>query len=302
MRNREHPAYHNLSRKLCRLNSLLYNFEQPLRDDGFDYDAQYEWSTRQMCAVTEDAPNDPLLEKEAFDRMDAILKFLFVRVPHHRAYPGYKLYHQLWRECYGEPVRPLSAEDLKPLDEPAAPVIARAIYGVPFEHLDAARLQMGRMKLQKSFPPFLMYLCGLLYAMGYHARHRKLPVHDVDDGLLDIAREALECAVDFANEPGTIEQARQSATDALPEAYQRLYMGVFHMSISHTSGVYEWLHRADFMRDLTSLLFAMGVRSLNDPYAKHLVLPCIESCQHLNEWLPDPAKALLHEFFNQDQP
>ena len=301
MRNSEHPAYHNTARKLGRLCSFLYNFEQPLRDDGFDYDAALKWTGEHMSAIGVDEPGDPALEPEIFQRMEHLVKFLEARVPEHPFLPNYRLYFQLWRECQGEPVRTLTAEDLKPLEEAEEPVIAPTIYGVPFERLDAARLAMGRMEfLHKGFAPLLMFLDGLLYAMGYFERHQQLPVHDYDDGLRAAAREALEDAVDFANEPGTREQVRLHSNPLMPETQQLLFMAIYHTSICNTSAVYEWLHRHSYQRDLTSMLFAMGVRSLNDPYAKNLVYPWISECGHVNEWMPDEGKAQLHDFFNND--
>jgi len=64
--------------------------------------------------------------------------------------------------------------------------------------------------------PLLMFLDGVLYAMGYFERHQQLSVHDYDDGLRAAAREALENAVDFANEPGTREQVRLHPNALMP--------------------------------------------------------------------------------------
>jgi len=61
-----------------------------------------------------------------------------------------------------------------------------------------------------------MFLDGVLYAMGYFERHQQLSVHDYDDGLRAAAREALENAVDFANEPGTREQVRLHPNALMP--------------------------------------------------------------------------------------
>jgi hypothetical protein len=64
--------------------------------------------------------------------------------------------------------------------------------------------------------------------------------------------------------------------------FSRLFMAITHAQRYHTPPVFEWLHRHSFTRDLTSLLFAMGVRAFTDPYAHELV----------SEWLANPGLAL----------
>ena len=106
MRNSEHPAYHTVSRKFRRYHSLLANLEQPLRDDGFNYDAELLWATQHMTALAElEEPAPPQtpdpaqlqaasvpLEPELLQRMGDTLKFLRVHVPHHPYFPPLFLY------------------------------------------------------------------------------------------------------------------------------------------------------------------------------------------------------------------
>ena len=316
MRNSEHPAYHNVPRKFRRYHSLLANLEKPLRDDGFNYDAESLWASQQMTMLSnlEDPapPQTPdatqlqtestRLEPELFRRMGDTLKFLRVHVPDHEYLPPYFLYYRLWHDCYGEPVRPLTPADLEPLTEAPEPVIATAIYGVIYDRINAAQLAFVEMdpSPQKNLTPLLVFVSGLLYAAGYFERHQTLPVHTFDDGLLEAARESLEAAVDFTNEPRTIAEARKHPIENLPESQRLLFMATYHVSIAQSPAVYEWLHRWYYLRDLTSMLFAMGVRSLNDPYAKNLIQPWLQDLGHLNDWLPVEAQPYLRDFFNTD--
>lgn len=316
MRNTEHPSYHNTARKFRRYHSLLANLEQPLRDDGFNFDAEYRWAGEHMSALADlenPAPPkspDPAelqaasapLEPELFKRMGDTLKFLRVHVPDHPYLPPYFLYYRLWHDCYGEPLRPLTPADLEPQEEAPAPVIATAIYGVIYDRINAAQLAFVDMdkSFNKSLTPLLIFVSGLLYAAGYFRRHDKLPVHTFNDGLLDMARESLEAAVDFANDPGTIAEAQKNPIKLLPESQRLLLMATYHSSIAQSPAVYEWLHRWYYLRDLTSLLFAMGVRSLTDPYAKNLIQPWLHDAEHLNEWLPPEAQPFLQDFLTTD--
>ncbi len=322
MRNTEHPAYHSVARKVARFHSLLSNFEQPLRDDGFAFDEEYRWAGNHLMALSElsDPPGkqppkiselraaEAELEPELFRRMEAVLKFLYARVPDHPWYPDYRLYFQLWRECYGEPIRPLSAEDLKhPEDadtDADEPSLTPTIHGVPYEFLEAALQRFAAAgKKPKLYCPLMIFISGLLYTTGHVARHGELPAHEFDDGLLENARAALASAVDFANEPGTIAMAESQPHELFPTGLHLLFMAVYHITIAHEAAVYEWLFRDgahNQLRHLTSLLFAMGVRSLSDPYAKNLITPWVQSCERMNDWLSDEEKILLHQFSEGD--
>jgi len=316
MRNSEHPAYHNVSRKFRHYHTLLANLEAPLREDGFNYDAESLWASTHMQKLSdleEPAPPqtpDPArlqaasapLEPELFQRMGDTLKFLRVHVPDHPYLPPYLLYYQLWKDGYGEPLRPLTPADLQPLEEAPEPVIATAIHGVIYDRINAAQLAFVEMDKspQKNLTPLLIFVSGLFYAAGYFDRHQTSPVHTFDDGLLEVARESLEAAVDFANAPGTIAEARKNPLENLPESQRLLFMATYHVSIAQSPAVYEWLHRWYYLRDLTSMFFAMGVRSLHDPYAKNLIQPWLEDSNHLNLWLPLEAQPYLLDFLNND--
>lgn len=318
MRKTEHPAYHTTFRKLCHYSSLLSNFEQPLRDDGFDIAAEHQWAggTLSVLADLVEPPHkqppdvdkiramEQELEPELFRRMGAVLKFLQARVPDHPWLPQQRLYFQLWRECYGEPVRALTDEDLQPVEDPEEPVIAPTIYGIPFEYLEETRLGLGQMQLaHQGLAPLLMFLSGLFYAMGYFERHGSLPTHEYDDGLLEASRNALADAVDFSNEPGAVELVKQNDNTLMPEPQQLLFLAIYHTSMNHTASVYEWIiqqNGAAYMRGFTALLFAMGVRSLHDPYAKNLIFPWLKTSQQVFDWLPPEGRVMLHTFFNKD--
>lgn len=316
MRNRDHPAYHNLARKFRRYHSLLSNLEPPLRDDGFLYDAELRWATEHMRALSDlEMPAPPRLpdlaqlqtasaslEPELFRRMGDTLKFLRRHVPNHDFLPPYFLYYQLWSDGYGEPLRPLTPADLKGPEAAPEPVIATALFGVSYDRINTAQLAFLAMDKapNKSLTPYLLFISGLLYAAGYFQRHETLPVHTFNDGLLDIARESLEAAVDFANDPGTIAEAQKNPIELLPETQRLLLMATYHASIAQSPTVYEWLHRWYYLRDLTSMLFAMGVRSLTDPYAKNLIRPWLHDAEHLNDWLPPEAQEYLHDFLTND--
>jgi len=316
MRNSEHPAFHNVPRKFRRYHSLLSNLEQPLRDDGFNFDAELRWAAQHMIALSD--LEDPIppqkldpaalqaacgpLEPELFQRMGDTLTFLRAHVPEHPFLPPYFLYYQLWKDGYGEPLRLLTPADQETLTEAPEPVIAPAIYGVSYDRINTAQVAFLDMDKtpHKNLTPLLLFVSGLLYTVGYVQRHRALPVHTYQDGLLEAAREALEAAVDFANEPGTIAEARKDPIEQLPESQRLLFMATAHSATAQTPAVYEWLHRWDYVRDLTSLLFATGVRALTDPYAKNLIQPWLQDLNYLNNWLPTAAQPYLRDFFNND--
>jgi hypothetical protein len=300
VRNSEHPAYHNVSRKLRRLQSLLYNFEQPLRDDGFDYDSQYQWAGQNVMATGE-TDGDPALEPEVFKRMETTLKFLQARIPEHPWLPSYRLYFQLWRECYGEPIRPLTEQDLKLIQEADEPVIPTSIYELPVERLDDAVFKLLDLKLpNKFYGAFLLFLGGLIYAAEFHKRHERFPAHDFNDGLVEAARASLETAIDFTSEPGTIEFHRTHPSDVLGESHSLLYMGVAYASKNHTSAVYEWLTCQPHHRKIVSLLFAMGVRSLNDPYADKLMAAWSKEAQTALALMPEEWRAIIIDLAQED--
>ncbi len=115
----------------------------------------------------------------------------------------------------------------------------------------------------------------------------------------EAAREALEEAVDFANEPGARALAA-SHKNVLTEALSRLFMAVDYAQRYHTTGVFEWLCRDSFQRDLTSLIFALGVRACTDPYAKSLVSDWLANPGLLWAVLPDGCRALVAEFHEEE--
>jgi len=297
MLNVEHPAYQRAERKLRKFCGILYNFEQLLRDDGYDYDEASKWwyaEWKKLDALEEASGKDPAklpefhaeeqrVMGEVFQRMDQLVKFLYAHAPDHPWLPPYRLYMALWHQCQGEPIRPLSEADLEPSDAVDEIIVAPTIYGVPFERLDAARLELGKMDLpHKDFAPLVMFLCGLYYAGACQERHQKPPEHDFKDGLREAAREALEEAIDFANDPGTMAEAEKHDSEILTRPFSRLFMAIANASRHHTPAVFEWLIRESMTRDLTSMLFAMGVRAHSDPYSKPLV----------TEWLANPGSAL----------
>jgi hypothetical protein len=312
MQNTEHPAYQRAERKLRRFCGILYNFEKLLRDDGFDYDEASKWwyGEWQKLNALEEA-NDPAretelrteeqrVEAELYKRMDHLIKFLYARAPDHPWLPPYRLYMALWHKCYGEPIRTLSEEDLKQADEAEEIIVAPTIYGVPFERLDAARLEMGKIKLpHKDMAPLVMFLCGLYYAVSCQQR-QTTPQHDFDDGLREAARESLEEAIDFASEPGTIAEAERHDSEIMTQPFSRLFMAISYASRQHTPAVYEWLTREAFTRDLTSMLFAMGVRAFTDPYSQTLVKEWSSNPGTALTLLPPPCAALIASFAKED--
>jgi hypothetical protein len=308
MRTCEHPAYQRTERKLHRFAGGLTTFAELLREDGFDRDEAGRWwygEYQKLKALEEAAQKDPTrlpewqaeeqrVEAELFQRMDRLIKFIYARAPEHPHLPPYRLYLALWHQCYGEPIRPLSQEDLTPPQELEELVIAPTIYGVPYDRLDAARLRLGEMDLpHKGFAPLVMFFCGLSHAAAYHDRHQKPPEHPFNDGLREAAREALAEAVDFGNEPGTVAQAKRQNSEPLSEPLSRLFMAIYYVQRNHTPAVYEWLCRHSFTRDLTSLLFAMGVRALTDLYAQRLVAEWLASPDLVWALLPEECRALI---------
>jgi hypothetical protein len=131
MRNREHPAYQRAERKLRRFAGILDNFPELLREDWFDLDeAERRWygEYEKLRALEEAAGEDPArleawhaeeqrVEAELFQRMDRLIKFIYAHAPDHPWLPPYRLYMGLWHQCYGEPIRQLSEEDLEISDE-----------------------------------------------------------------------------------------------------------------------------------------------------------------------------------------
>ena len=121
MRNVEHPAYQRAERKLRKFAGTLQNFEQLLRDDGFDYDEAGKWWYREwqkLNALEEALPKEPnkepelraeeqRVEAELYSRMDYLIKFLYAHAPDHPWLPPHRLYMALWHQCYGEPIREL---------------------------------------------------------------------------------------------------------------------------------------------------------------------------------------------------
>ncbi len=89
--------------------------------------------------------------------------------------------------------------------------------------------------------------------------------------------------MDFRNEPGTLAEAQELQGELMTVPFSRLFMAIYYAQRTHSPAVYEWLIRHDFTRDLTSLLFAMGVRSLSDAFAHELI----------GGWLSNPGKALM---------
>jgi hypothetical protein len=297
MRNCDHPAYHSVERKLRRFAGALYQFSDLLRQDGFDREEVGQWWQRESrkleaieLASHSDASRVPecrsqrqRIEAELFQRMDHLVQFLFVHAPEDPRLPPYRVYLARWHECYGEPLRPLSPDDLGPPPAPEEVLVAPTIHGLSFERLEAARLQLRRMELShKDLAALALFLCGFSYAGGYFERQGRAPEHRFNDGLREATREALEEAVDYANLPGTEAQVKRSQRKGTPAPIGRLVMTLCHAQRNHTPAVYEWLHRASYTRDLTSLLFAMGVRARTSVYARGFV----------SGWRGDPTLAL----------
>jgi hypothetical protein len=297
MRNCDHPAYQSTERKLRRFAGVLYSFSELLRQDGFDRDEAGRWwaqETRKLEALELASRNDPArvaecrsqrrrLETELLRRMDQLIRFLSTHAPEDPRLPLYRVYMARWHDCYGEPLRPLRSDDLASRQESEALVVAPTIYGVAYERLEAARLWLCKMELShKDLAALALFLCGFSYADGYLERHGEPPQHGFKDGLREVVREALEEAVDYANLPATEAQVQCSKRKGTPAPIGRLIMTMCHAQRHHTPAVYEWLHRAAFIRDLTSLLFAMGVRARTSIYAKGFVA----------KWGGDPSVAL----------
>ena len=315
MAGRNAGAYPRTERKLRRFAGALTTFAELLREDGFDRDEAGRWwygEYQKLSALEEVARKDPTrlpewqaeeqrIEAELFQRMDRLIKFVYAHAPEHPHLPPYRLYMALWHGCYGEPIRPLSPEDLTPLQEPEELVIAPTIYGVPYDRLDRVRLRLGEINLSHNdFAGLVMFLCGMCHAAAYHQRHQKPPEHPFNDGLREATRESLAEAVDFANEPGTLAQAKMHQGEVLTEALGRLFMAMCHAQRAHTPAVYEWLCRHSFTRDLTSLLFAMGVRAHTDPYAHGLVAEYLAIPGLVWAVMPEECRALIASFREEE--
>ena len=120
--------------------------------------------------------------------------------------------------------------------------------------------------------------------------------HHVEDGLREIAREALDEAVDYANKPSTEAQVQRSKRVGTPEGVGRLVMTFCHVRRNHTPAAYEWLCRASLVRSLTSLLFAVGVRARTSLYARRFVAGWHGDPTLALPVLPDECGILLDSF------
>jgi hypothetical protein len=314
MRNCDHPAYQGTEHKLRRFAGALSCFTGLLQADGFNCEEATRWWSGQLDklrALAEPARQHPArlaecrlveqrLEAEVLERMDRLVEFLHAHAPQDPRLPAYRLYTARWHDCYGEPVRALRPEDLTALT--AEPVmVAPTVYGVAYERLEAARVRLCEMHLRHlDLGGLAVFLCGLSYGAAYQERHGNPPTHEFGDGLREVAREALDEVVDYANKSATVTQVKQSKSRRLTEASGRMLMALCHAQHNHTPAVYEWLCRGSYVRDLASLLFAMGVRAVRSLYARGFIAEWRTDPDRLMALLPDECGTLIAGFRNEE--
>ncbi len=295
MKKTEHPAWQNACRKLCKFLGILMNTESVLKSAGFDLTEAYAYASREHNRLDDlaiAAGGDPRklsqlrveedkVESVLFERMNALIDLIQRHQPDHALLPGYLVYRVRWRECLGEPARPLTDDDQKHLTQeevdaipepPAAPLT----YGVEWEKLDALRSRLAEIRLAHAMvAPYVIFLCGLKRGWTQRRATGQTVEHAPADGLRDAARDALQEAVDFAFREETGEvAAREWPTEEL--AVARLYMGVGYAQKHHSADVFEWLHETGALQNsLLRLLFGMGVRAATDLYARQLVVPLL---------------------------
>lgn len=322
MRNTEHPAYHPTEFKLRVAMSNFCNFQQLLRDDGYDYDGGLKWLCDQACRITEArdaAGTDPAklqacaedearVEAELFERLVHLNKFIHVHAPDPRWPWRYELYLLQWEQCRGEPVRPLAPEDSLPsatAEARAETVTPSAIYGVPCEKIEELRANLSKIKkYPPEFSAIALFFCGLFYAADYRAREGRLPAHDFADELARMAETALEEAVDFANAPEAQVFLKKAPPGIMPDACWLLLPALLHGMGQVPPLVFEWLftaNRGQYARNYSTLIFAMGVRALSLTYARHLITQALPYREFYIGSLPEECAEILRGFLNSDE-
>jgi hypothetical protein len=312
----KHPAYHSLTRKFRKFMGILTNAEEVLKTDGFALADAYAYATGEHHRLDElsgVAGNDPTkvaelrreeekVEGVLFERMSAVIDFIQTHQPDHELLPDYLVYRVRWRECLGEPVREAPPQTDDPSPEAVA-MEAPSTYGVPWARLEQLRKRLKEIPLNhRLIAPYTVFASGLVYGCNCVNAEGRAAEHDLKDGLIEVSRQNLENAVDFALSAEVSGVAKESF--ALPPELSRLFMGIGYAQRSHPADVYEWLHlrgRSGFQNQLLRLLFAMGVRAATDVYARRLLSFASESSDFLAARCFGPdIEALVLSFSRQE--
>jgi hypothetical protein len=316
MRKTEHPAYQPVERKFRKYLGILVNAEECLKADGFDLAGAYSYATAEharlakLAAATAKDPKrrvnlraaESKAESALFERLGSLLEFIKVHQPEHPLLGDWLAYQIRWQECLGEPIRSLEAEDLReqtPDELEKSIDFAPSTYGVAWARLMELRDRIAELGPSLEFAgPYTVFLCGLVHAHTYAEGQGELLAHEPNDGLPDMARQALEDAIDFAMLDETLETARNMQELVGDPAFSCLYMGVGYSQQYHSPDVYEWLahvNYGDYQDNLIRLLFAMGVRTASDIYAREI----LSNLDDPNTLLGPPALANeIHEIVN----
>jgi hypothetical protein len=152
------------------------------------------------------------------------------------------------------------------------------VFGVPWQRLSEARDRLHECHAEPSFVAhYIIFSCGLTFALSFMSIHDEVPEHLADDGLPEIARENLEYAIDLCLDDITEEVINQN-----PKLYEynpKLFglLATFGILESQPPpAVKAWIARGNKKDNLLRLFFAMGVRSASDTYARRTIESIME--------------------------